>query len=169
MTAKIDFDAARNTMTLGEARLVFHCHHYNLSLQRTVEDALGYDVANDVQRAAAAEAARRMLAVPFAGLQTLDARLAYAKSLFAELGFGVADLAGLDGQGGRVVLHNSHYAVGRRSKWGVSERPACAFPTGFWAGALASAAQVGAERVLAEEKQCAAMGSRSCEIAIEVL
>ncbi len=37
------FDSERNIILLGESRLVFHCHHYNLFLQRTIEDALEAD------------------------------------------------------------------------------------------------------------------------------
>ena len=35
------FDAQAGTIVAGGRRIVFHCHHYNTLLQRSVDDALG--------------------------------------------------------------------------------------------------------------------------------
>ena len=63
MTDEARFDAERNITTLGGRRIVFHCHHYNVFLQRTIDEALGKDAAL-VQRLAAKESARAMLGDP---------------------------------------------------------------------------------------------------------
>lgn len=168
MSAAVRFDGTRNLITLGDARLVFHCHHYNVSLQRTVEDALGYEAARDVQRDAAAETARLMLTAPFSAHDSLASRLAFAKDLFAQTGFGLADVSELTAEGGRVVLLTSHYAVGYTSKWGSMPRPACHFASGYWAGALTAATGHAPERVASIEVECAATGASSCVIEIEV-
>lgn len=51
MSDEARFDAANNILTAGDHRLVFHCHQYNVFLQRSIDEALGADAAS-VQRAA---------------------------------------------------------------------------------------------------------------------
>ena len=168
---RLRFDADRNLITLGDRRLVFHCHHYNLFLQRTIEDGLGLEAAHSLQVAAGMEATRQMLSSLFAGddSATYADKLEVAKRIFAATGFGQADLAALTPQGGAVRLDLSHYAIGWKSKWGDSKHPVCHYPTGFWMGALSAATGLAPERLQGRELSCAASGSVFCELAIEVL
>jgi hypothetical protein len=176
MTDEARFDPERNVTTIADSRIVFHCHHYNIFLQRTVDEALGEDAAN-VQRLAALEASRRLLSGLFKGdggagvgmRVGVRERLDQATKLFGSLGFGLADLSGLTEQGGTVVLSTSHYALGWRAKFGPSAAPVCHFATGYWAAALAAAAGVAPERVLSAERRCGAVVDESCQIEIEVL
>ncbi len=161
------FDADRNLLVLGERRLVFHCHHYNVFLQRSIEDMFEDAVA--MQVSAAKESARHILA----GIWTaedapLEARLRDAAAVFGENGFGRADASGLTIDGGDVVLATSHYAVGWQAKWGTRKQGVCHFATGYWAGALAAAAGISPERVQAHETQCAVSGADACRIHVEV-
>lgn len=168
----VRFDEARNILLLGESRVVFHCHHYNVFLQRSVEDALGAD-AVEVQVSAAAESARRMLESLFRedGGKPTQERLARASALFGSLGFGLAELAELGPLGGSVRLPHSHYALGWREKFGAPQGPVCHFAAGYWAGALAAAAGLAPERVRAKETRCAALtgdAAGGCELSLEV-
>lgn len=175
----IRFDSERNLITLGGRRLVFHCHHYNLFLQQTVADALGAD-AKAIQESAAAEATRELLQGIFGSdpgtteSQDLGNRLRVAQQLFMSLGFGNPDLSAFGKDGGRIVLRTSHYAMGRRAKWGAATAPVCHFAVGYWVGALAAAAGLNPERVRGCEVRCAASHSSqqpddSCVLEIEVL
>jgi len=150
------FDPEAHTITLGGSRLVFHCHHYNVFLQRSLEDAVGARAAG-LQRDAACEAARGMLTRVFAAAPdgSLEQRLARAAALFGGLGFGRADVTGLDAMGGIVRVSPSHYAIGWIAKFGHSTRPVDHFATGFFRGALCAAAGHAPERVTAEQIQCA--------------
>jgi predicted hydrocarbon binding protein len=171
MSAEVVFDPERNITLLGGSRIVFHCHHYNLFLQRTIDDALGADAA-EVQRSAAAENARRVLEplLGASGKEPVRARLERAAALFGKLGFGLADISALDADGGQVRLVTSHYALGWREKWGPTSDPVCHFAAGFWAGALGVSAGLSPERLLVRETICAAVTEQgSCEIKIEVL
>jgi hypothetical protein len=87
------------------------------------------------------------------------------------LGFGRADITNLGPDGGVVRLRTSHYAIGWRAKFGAPAQPVCHFATGFWAGALAAAAGVAPERIVAREHRCAAAHGQDqgCEITVEVL
>lgn len=146
------FDQDGCTLKLGGARVVFHCHHYNVFLQRSIEDALGAD-AIELQREAAAEAARGMLTALFADAPgaSLPDKLARAAALFGSLGFGRADVSGLSAMGGEVRVSPSHYAIGWSAKWGAPPGPVDHFATGFFRGALCAATGHAPERVKATE------------------
>lgn len=170
MTDEARFDAERNITTLGGRRIVFHCHHYNVFLQRTIDEALGKDAAL-VQRRAAMESARAILGDLFArgGEAPAGERIKRAAEVFGSLGFGLADVSGLSERGGAVTLATSHYAIGWRAKFGAASAPVCHFASGFWAGAVAAAWGLPPERVLSVERACAAVAGESCELTLEVL
>lgn len=170
-TDRLDFDSERNLLTLGDRRVVFHCHHYNLFLQRTIEDGLGTQSAQSLQVAAGMEATRSMLSALYAkdpAASFLD-KLVLARKLFGSLGFGQAETSSLTPNGGGVRLITSHYAIGWKAKWGAAEHPVCYFPVGFWMAALAAAAGLAPERLQGRERSCAALGAAVCELEIEVL
>lgn len=170
-TVRQDFDASRNLLLLGDRRLVFHCHHYNLFLQRSIEDGLGPEEAMRLQMSAAMESARHILSGQLAidPAMNLADKLVLAQRIFATLGFGLADASTLTARGGRVRLLTSHYAIGWLAKWGTAKRPVCHFPVGFWMGALCAAAQLPPERLQGRELSCHAQGDAHCELEIEVL
>lgn len=166
-----DFDAGRNLLQLGERRIIFHCHHYNLFLQRSIEDGLGPEEAMRLQVAAAMESARPLLTKLYAKepeLALVD-KLLLAQRVFGSLGFGQADCTELTTHGGRVRLLTSHYAIGWLAKWGTAKRPVCHFPVGFWMGALCAAAELPPERLQGRELSCHAQGDACCLLEIEVL
>jgi hypothetical protein len=162
-------DLERGVTALGGRRLVFHCHHYNVFLQRTIEDALK-ERAPALLVAAGMEASRSMLQ----GLEDqarsaspADA-LSRAADTFAAQGFGRFDVSLLGDVGGRVPLDNSHYAVGWLARWGKRPTPGCFFVSGFLAGAFAVAHRLAPERVTARETECLAAGDERCSFLVEV-
>src|SRR5262249_48726267 len=102
MTASVSprADLDRSILTLGGRRIVFHWHHYNVFLQRTIEEGLR-ERAPALLTAAAVEAARAVLG----GLEAERAAgspaeiLARAAEIFADSGFGRADVSALGAQG----------------------------------------------------------------------
>lgn len=169
MSEDIRFDKPKGTIELATSRLVFHCHHYNVFLQRSLEDAIG-ERAKKIQIDAAAEVGSKMLGPLFDqdGGADVGTRLARAAAIFGSLGFGRADVSGLAADGGSVVLAPCHYAVGWIAKFGQASAPVSHFATGFFRGALAVAAGLAPERVEAVQVLCAAMGHDKSEIEIKV-
>jgi hypothetical protein len=162
-------DLERSIVTLGGRRLVFHCHHYNVFLQRTIEDGLK-ERAPDLLTRAAMEVAR-------ATLGELEARtpagspaaiVARAAEILGANGFGRADVAALGPWGGSATMERSHYAVGWLAKWGRRHSPGCFFPAGWLAGAVAVAGGHAPERVVARELGCLAAGAERCSFVVEV-
>jgi len=162
-------DLDRSILATGGRRVVFHCHHYNVFLQRTIEEGLK-ERAPALLTAAAMETARAVLN----GLEASSpagspaAILARAAELLSANGFGRADAGGLGVRGGEVEIHSSHYAVGWVSKWGQRPSPCCFFAAGWFAGAVAVAGGLAPERVDARETACLAAGADRCSFSVEV-
>ncbi|MDI1447171.1 V4R domain-containing protein [Polyangium sp. 6x1] len=162
-------DLERGITTLGGRRLVFHCHHYNVFLQRTIEDAL-QERAPRLLVAAGMEASRSMLQKLEAEAESASAAdaLRRAADMFAAQGFGRVDVGELGESGGRATLDHSHYAVGWVSRWGKRPSPGCFFVAGFLAGALAAAHRLSPERITSREVECVAAGDERCSFRVEV-
>lgn len=162
-------DLDRSILSLGGRRVVFHCHHYNVFLQRTIEDGLK-DRAPALLTAAAMETARGVLG----GLEAEQpagspaAILERAAALLADNGFGRADVEALGARGGVAVMASSHYAVGWLAKWGRRPAPGCFFAAGWLAGAVAVAGGYAPERVVGLETECLAAGGKRCSFLVEV-
>lgn len=108
--------------SIGGEPHVFHCHHYNCFLQKSIADQAALIDAPRVLTQAAVEVVTAQLRA----LGAID-----AEALFGHLGFGVLDVKGLTASGGTAVVRGSHYALGWLSKFGKAQAPVCFFPAGF--------------------------------------
>lgn len=167
MRHPVDFDPATNVATLGGQALVFHCHHYNSTLQKTIEDGLGEE-ADYLLTIAAQEPVRRHLAA-LSRTGDRDGVLDTAAGVFSELGFGRLDFTTLTRSGGTVAAPSSHYALSWLAKFGERTTPACQFTAGFIAAAASVAFGLPPERVRVRESRCQAQGSAACHFDVEVL
>jgi V4R domain len=163
------FDIERGTIELGGRRVVAHCNHYNVFLQRTIEEGLK-ERAPRLLSVAGMEAARKLLEgiEASAPANSPSESLERAVRIFAEHGFGAFDIKGLGERGGIATLLRSHYALGLRSRWGLRLTPGCFFPAGYLAGAIAVAGKFAPERVTAMETECYAAGAEHCSFVVEV-
>jgi predicted hydrocarbon binding protein len=163
------FDIERGIIGLGGRRIVLHCNHYNVFLQRTLEDGL-QDRAPRLLVAAGMEAARNLLGGLEAQSPSASPResLERAVRIFSEHGFGAFDISKMSDRGGTATIARSHYAIGWRSRWGLRTTPGCYFPTGYLAGAVAIASNLAPERVTATETACHAAGAEQCTFVVEV-
>lgn len=166
-------DLAQGALTLGGRRLVFHCNHYNVFLQRTLEDGLGAD-ARSLLIAAGCEAGRRMLE----GMEAQspspspEALLSRAAESFALQGFGKLEISELTAMGGKAKLFSSHYALGWTSRWGNRKTPGCFFPAGYLSAMVIVAGRLAPERVTVREEACLSLGREQeathCLFSVEV-
>jgi hypothetical protein len=153
----------------GES-LVFHCHHYNCILQKTIEDAKVID-GKGIQVNTAREVAYRQFTKAFkdhTDLKTPAQRLAFAATLFQVAGFGKVDFKGAKATGGIVKTPTSHYAKGWIAKWGKRDTPMCHFNAGWIAGAVAAAFDKERYYFDVKETACEAVKGKGCSYALEV-
>ncbi len=139
MPFEVAVDGDHRRCIVGGEPLIFHCHHYNVSLQQALIDA-AYGDFEPVLVGAAASVAFSQLSALFAqgSATSLAERAHVAEELYRWAGFGTLTLGGLGPAGGRVSTLDSHYAHGCRAKQGESKTPVCFFASGFLAGALAA-------------------------------
>ncbi|HNF28414.1 MAG TPA: hypothetical protein PKV80_28375, partial [Leptospiraceae bacterium] len=141
--------------------LVFHCNHYNIFLQRTIEDAGDYIPAEKILTEGALVSVYSMLRNLFIANQHLKNptdRLKVASSIYSLLGFGLLPLEDLDQNGGTLQTRVTHYSLAWKQKWGKRDKPVDYFTCGYIAAALAAAffRHPGTYSVL--QTQCLSMG-----------
>ena len=153
---------------LAGTPVVYHCHHFNLFLDQTVDDALG-EAGFELRRLAARRASAELLTPILAALPTPVERIEKAKEIFSSMGHGKLNLT-VSATGGEADSHSLHYGVTWREKYGsivTSEKPVDAFAAGFVAAATALAFGLDPETMDAEETECLALRNDQCRFAIK--
>jgi len=172
MTIELKTESGDNHLALvGGEPLIFHCHHYNVVLQQSIEESSALlPELSQVLRDGAVVPPYVQFKDAFAG-KPVEERLAFGAEYYRDKGFGLLDLSGLKANGGTVQVKNSHYAMGFESRkhTGNREDPADIFTCGFLEGFAAAAFDkaVGSYRVT--ETACKATGGSVCTFQVELL
>lgn len=108
------YDKQTNAYRVGDEPLVFHCHHYNLFLQNTVEDAKDFV---DVQKLLT-QSAEYVVFNQFKNLSA-QGRLSVEDltHIFSTFGFGKLSIQTMNEEGGLVTSPYDHYGLGYISKY----------------------------------------------------
>lgn len=166
-TIPAQLDAAHRRCILGAEPMIFHCHHYNTFLQRSILDA------KDVESVpflvgAAAEVSHGQLRALFLELRLADVagRRRLAAEVYRWAGFGTFDLSGLDEAGGEVSTTSSHYAMAWPLKFGKAASGVCHFAAGWLAGALAAIYDKPNGTYSVTQTRCAAVQGAACSFKV---
>ena len=141
MSIEVTFSKERGLATAYGQAMVFHCNHYNRSLQQTIEDP-GYIDSERILVDAAKETVFLQLRECFSrgGFADVQAKLNFAAEIFQCAGFGRVDFSGVRSpKGGTVVVPSSHYGMAVKLNLAHRTKPAEYFDRGFIQGALAAA------------------------------
>ena len=157
-------------MLFAGVPVVYHCHHFNLFLDQTIDDALGPKAGAELRFAAARDASHDFIAAVVAreGASTPVERLELAAKTFAAMGHGRLAFAA-DASGGAAHGDFLHYGFSWREKYGHTVRrrtPADAFAAGFSAAAVEVAYGLPRESMDAVEKECVALRAPRCELTL---
>jgi len=158
-------------MNYGGIPTVYHCHHFNLFLDQTIDDALGPDEGTKLRFIAAREASHHFIRalVTRAGALTPAERLEVAQRTFAGMGHGRLQVSG-DRAGGTATGEFLHYGFSWAEKYGQKVRrrkPADAFAAGYAAAALEVAQSLERETMSAEETTCIATRAPQCTFTLK--
>ncbi|MEZ4372161.1 MAG: hypothetical protein R3B07_15110 [Polyangiaceae bacterium] len=160
----------QDLMLLGKTPVVYHCQHFNLFLDQTIDDALGPTDGAELRLRAAHEAAYPLIKSVCAafGASTPAERAHIAERLFSVMGHGTLQ-ADATATGGQALGHHLHYGYAWREKYG--ERVRRLHPVdGFAAGYAAAAAEVSANlpcgSLVSKETSCIALRAPHCEFKI---
>lgn len=116
---------------VGDEPLVFHCHHYNIFLQNTIEDAGEYVDAEKIL----VQAAEFSLYHQWKNLEKKHGKLSEAVLLdtLREFGFGIIKAINLNENQAKFECPFEHYGVGYVSKYPIRKNlpPVSYFTRGF--------------------------------------
>jgi hypothetical protein len=149
--------------------VAMHCHHYNINLQKTVEESLG-DEGVRLLFSSVEEASYfsfQQLLDRYQQIKTLKSKLEMAGILFQNCGLGVLHFKRVRPGGGNVVSPSSHHVTGWLAKHGKRDTPGCHFTRGWIAGALEVIYRRPLEFYTVEEKRCKMMRHQQCEFQIK--
>lgn len=160
----------RGWMFSAGSQCLFHCHHYNLFHDQTIDDILG-PVAGEKLRQTSAQVAfgnlfRRI--AESARLSTQVDRIEVAQSVFSDWGQGRI-LLQADPRGGKATGQFLHYGFSWLEKYGAKVRrsePADAVAGGAAAGAIETAFNLEMGSLTASERTCVAKREPTCEFVL---
>lgn len=155
---------------LAGVPFVYHCHHYNLFHDQTIDDALGEEVGAEVRfraaRASCGDLLRALGAV--LGAATPAERADLATALLPWMGHGRLALSTGPG-GGEATGSHLHYGFAWREKYGPQVRrefPADSFAAGFAAAACEFIEGLPPRHIVAREDQCIALRDPQCHFTL---
>lgn len=153
---------------LGGVPVVYHCHHFNLFLDQTIDDALG-EAGGQLKRLAGRRAAAEFLPALMKDAVTPVERLEIAKAVFANMGHGKLHFD-VTAEGGEAHSSTLHYGLAWKEKYGDTVRtktPKDCFASGFAAAATALAFGNPGESLDSLEVECVARRDKQCRFEVK--
>lgn len=149
--------------------VAMHCHHYNINLQKTIEDNLGSEGIGLLFRSVeeASYQSFQHFLNQYPQIKTLKSKLEMAGILFQNCGLGVLHFERVRPGGGQVVSPSSHHVTGWLAKHGRRGTPGCHFTRGWVAGVLEAIYSHAPGYYAVEEKRCKMMRDESCVFQIK--
>lgn len=160
----------QDLLFVNDTQLIYHCHHFNLFFDQTIDDALGHEEGQRLRTQAAQVASRHMLCSlkDNKELNTPAEVIAIAQKLFASMGQGNLDLS-VSADGGTAEAAYLHYGFSWKEKYGASvkrKHPADAMAAGFAAAATEVAYDLPAGTIKAIEQKCVATRDERCRFVL---
>jgi hypothetical protein len=153
---------------VNNSQLIYHCHHFNLFFDQTIDDAVGAEAGAKLRFRAGRQSARHMISAlkERKGLNTPPEIIDAAQKLFASLGQGKVDLSTSE-FGGTSVGEYLHYGYSWKEKYGSKvkrKHPADAFALGYSAAANEIAYGLDLGEIGGRETECIALGDPQCRL-----
>lgn len=160
----------RNAYVLGGEPMIFHCHHYNVFLQRSIEETKKYIEVYPILVDSAHEVVYTQFQELFEGSETnIEERKKIVEECYRVHGFGKIDLGNVNQSGGAVETANEHYSHGWKIKFGnrKKDEPGVSFFTrGYLAGALEAIYGLEFGTVQTAQTKCLTKGDDICRFEI---
>lgn len=174
MMALIDWksELARkgHRVVLAGQPIAMHCHHYNINLQKTLEETLGDEGAHLLYRSVenAVFYSFKPLLEHYKKLKTFKSKLELASILYQNSGLGVIHFQDVKSSGGIIKSPASHHVTGWLAKHGRRDTPGCHFTRGWIAGVLESIFDHPVGYYSVDELECKMMRNHECVFDVKV-
>lgn len=148
---------------VGES-IAMHCHHYNVNLQKMLEDHLGPEGIRILVSAAeaASHSGFRSMLKQYPLVTTLKSKLEMAAVMFQNCGLGIIHFQSIRASGGVIVSPSNHHVTGWLAKHGRRKTAGCHFICGWIAGALEAIYRQPVGHYAIEETSCKMKRDSEC-------
>lgn len=174
MMALIDWknELARkgHRVVLAGQPITMHCHHYNINLQKTLEETLGDEGVHLIYRSVenAVFYSFKPLLAHYKKLKTFKSKLEMASIFYQNSGLGIIHFQGVKSSGGIIKSRASHHVTGWLAKHGRRDTPGCHFTRGWIAGVLESIFDRPVGYYSVDEPECKMMRNHECIFDVKV-
>lgn len=151
-------------VTLSGLHVAMHCHHYNINLQKMLEDNLGAEgIQLMIQSAEEASfLGFQSLLNHYKQIKTIKSKLELLATIYQNCGLGIIHFQKIGSKRGRIVSNSSYHVVGWLAKHGRRDTPGCHFTRGWIAGVLEVIYDRPLGTYLVEEQACKMMRKEKC-------
>lgn len=158
-----------NRVVLCDIPIAMHCHHYNINLQKMIEDTLGHEGICQMFKAAEESnySACKSMFESFQQIKSSKSKLEFAATIYQHCGLGVINLQNIGQAGGRITSTSSHHVTGWLAKHGLRKTPGCHFARGWIAGALEAIYDLPVGYFEVQELRCKMMRDSFCEFDVK--
>ena len=158
-------------MYLIDTPVVYHCHHFNLFLDQTIDDAMGPLEGQKIRFIAARETSRQLLSelIKKAEAETPTERLQIATLIFKKMGHGTLQIFS-DSNGGEAFGEYLHYGYSWFQKYGQTIKqlhPTDVFAAGYIAATIEVVYDMKHEVIDVIESECSSMKAPRCTFEIK--
>jgi predicted hydrocarbon binding protein len=159
-----------NRVALFDIPIAMHCHHYNINLEKMLEDILGKEGVQLMYRAAeeSNHTAFKIMLEEFQRIRSDKSKLEFAASIYQHCGLGVINFQDAGPDGGRIISPSSHHVTGWLAKHGLRKTPGCHFTRGWIAGVLEAIYDLPTGYFEVMEMNCKMMRSPVCEFDVRI-
>lgn len=144
--------------------IAMHCHHYNINLQKMLEDTLGEEGIRLLFRSAEEVSfyGFESLLSQYKRIKTIKSKLELAATIHQNCGLGIMHFKKVGPRGGRIVSPSSHHVTGWLAKHGRRKTPGCHFSRGWIAGVMEVIYNRPLGCYTVEERDCKMMRKDEC-------
>jgi hypothetical protein len=144
--------------------IAMHCHHYNINLQKTLEETLGAEGVQILYRSVEETNYNGIqhLFNQYKKIRTLKSKLEMAALLYQNCGLGVLHFKKVRPNSAYIVSTSSHHVTGWLAKHGRRNTAGCHFTRGWIAGTLEVIYQRPLGYYVVEENRCKMQGDDAC-------
>lgn len=164
-----ELDRVGHRVILSGLPIAMHCHHYNINLQKMLEDTIGetgvrllFEAAEEVSFYGFTSFLRH-----YSRIKTIKSKLEVASTIYQNCGLGVMHFHKIGNRGGIIVSPSSHHVTGWLAKHGKRETPGCHFARGWVAGVLEAIYNHPLHHFAVEELTCKMMRHDECKFLVK--
>jgi len=164
-----ELDRVGHRVILSGLPIAMHCHHYNINLEKMLEDTMGetgirllFEAAEEVSFYGFTSFLRH-----YSRIKTIKSKLEVASTIYQNCGLGVMHFERIGNRGGIIVSPSSHHVTGWLAKHGKRETPGCHFARGWVAGVLEAVYNQPLHHFAVEELTCKMMRHDECKFLVK--